>query len=282
MSRYNLPLSISHATETMSDMNSHAAYRHIQLTYQEWGTWRTATLRLSQPQSRNMVNEAMAEEFRDACGQVAEDDGCRLLTVTGAGDAFSVGRCAVGGDGEEIANQISRLRVSHALASLPIPTLAIINGDAIGQGLELALAADLRIATETAMLALWEPGQPCMPWDGGTQRLPRLVGPSWALDLALTGRQVGAREGLKLGLVNRVAAPAQLDEASRQLIEECLTAAPIASQYAKEAVQKGMDLALEQGLRLEADLSVILQSTQDRAEGIASFQERRGPRFRGA
>ena len=151
----------------------------------------------------------------------------------------------------------------------------------MGQGLELALAGDLRIAAEEAQLGISETGKLSFPWDGGTQRLPRLVGPAWALDMALTGRMVSAQEALGLGLVNRVAPGERLEEATEELAAQVLAAAPIAARYAKESVGKGMDMTLGQGLRLEADLSVILQSTADRVEGLASFKERRKPKFRG-
>ena len=213
--------------------------------------------------------------------------------VTGSGPCFSVGRHPLrawdkGAESESqrepLSETLDGLRVADALAGLSLPTLAALNGDALGHGLELALAADLRLAADTARFGLAAPGGgdgPDFPWDGGTQRLPRLVGPAWALDLALTGRTLDATEALTLGLVNRVVPPAQLAAATEQLAQSVLAGAPVAAGYAKEAVGKGLDLTLEQGLRLEADLSVILHGTADRAEGIASFQEHRPPRFSG-
>ena len=257
------------------------SYRHVSLRFEVVAGQRVARLRLARPDNRNRIDEPMAEEIRDACRRIGEDDECRLVTITGDGDDFSVGRTALNDTGEPLSTQMARLRVADAVAGLPVPVLAELNGDATGQGLEMALAADLRIVAETASLALWEPSQPAMPWDGGTQRLPRLVGPAWALDLALTGRRITADEALRIGLVNRVAPQEELEKATRQFEEQVLSSAPIAARYAKEAVRQGMDLTLAQGLGLEADLSVILQSTADRAEGIASFEERRKPRFEG-
>lgn len=233
----------------------------------------------------------MAEEFRDACRRIGEDEAARLVVVTGSGDCFSVGRQSLesgpgdGGDGSPVERRsagLASLRVADALAALTVPVLVALNGDAIGHGLELALAGDLRLAAAPARFGLAEPGRPSFPWDGGTQRLPRLIGPAWALDLALTGRQVDAATALRLGLVNRVVATERLAEETAQLAEVILAGGPVAARYAKEAVGQGMELPLIQGLRLEADLSVILQSTADRAEGIASFRERRPPRFRGS
>lgn len=119
------------------------------------------------------------------------------------------------------------------------------------------------------------------PWDGGTQRLPRLVGPAWAQDMILTSRILDAAQALALGLVNRVVPAGQLMVEARRWADAILTGGPIAARYAKEAVRKGMDLSLTQGLALEADLNVILQSTQDRAEGIQAFLQRRAARFTG-
>jgi len=164
-----------------------------------------------------------------------------------------------------------------------MPVLVALNGDALDQGLELALAGDLRIAVTGAKLGITDLSQAGakFPWDGGTQRLPRLIGPSWAQDMILTSRVLNSEQALALGLVNRVVPPEQLGSEIEQLAETILAGGPIASRYAKEAVTQGGDLSLAQGLRLEADLNIILQSTKDRAEGLLSFKERRSPRFTG-
>ncbi len=261
--------------------DSATSYSRISLRYEAIKGWKTTTIRLARPGTRNCIDETMSEEIRDVCRRLNEDDECRLVAVTGSGDFFSAGRMPVDGGEGSPAERMERLKVADSLASLPMPVLVALNGDAIGHGLELALAGDLRICSDAAYLALWEPGQSAVLWDGGTQRLPRLVGPAWALDMALTGRRLSAAEALNIGLVNRVAPAGELADAAGKLAEQALAAAPLAALYAKEAVGKGMDLSLDQGLRLEADLSVILQSTTDRAEGIASFKERRQPKFTG-
>ena len=236
-----------------------------------------AVLTLNAPDTGNCIDEGMAGELRAACQEIAADAAARLVVVTGAGDCFSVGRqpLTAGAD-------IDRLRAADALGGLAVPVLVALNGDAIGQGLELALAGDLRIVVATARLGMMAPGNPVLPWDGGTQRLPRLVGPAWALDLALTGRTVDAAAALGMGLVNRVTAAENLAAETRELAAAILAGGSIAAGYAKEAVYQGMDLSLAQGLRLEADLSILLHGTADRAEGIASFKERRRPRFLGS
>jgi enoyl-CoA hydratase len=261
------------------------SYSRISLRFEDLGDGKTAAICLESPATGNCIDETMAEEIRDACRRINEADECRLATIKGSGERFSSGRTAVNGvvaGGQDSpAERMRRLRVADTVADLPMPVLVVLNGDAIGHGLELALAGDLRICSEDAHLALWKTGQSAVLWDGGTQRLPRLVGPAWALDLAITGREMTAAEALGIGLVNRVVPAAGLAKAARALAEQMLAAAPIAARYTKEAVGKGMDLSLEQGLRLEADLSVLLHSTEDRAEGITSFQERRQPKFTG-
>jgi enoyl-CoA hydratase/carnithine racemase len=156
-----------------------------------------------------------------------------------------------------------------------------INGDALDHGLELALAGDLRIASAGARFGLTGLARGSFPWDGGTQRLPRLVGPAWARDMIFTGRIIDAAEALRLGLVNQVVEAEGLPQAAHELAERILAGGPIAARYAKESIHTGMELSLAQGLRLEADLNILLQSTADRAEGIESFLARRAPRFTG-
>ena len=256
-------------------------YSRISLRYESIGGWKAAAICLARPDARNCIDETMAEEIRDVCRCLNEDDECRLVTVTGSGDYFSAGRTPVDGGEGGPAERMERLKVADSLASLPMPVLMALNGDALGHGLELALAGDLRICSDIAQLALWEPGQSAVLWDGGTQRLPRLVGPAWALDMALTGRKLNPTEALRIGLVNRVCSKGGLEAATREL------AGTNAGRSAnRRALRQGSGEARNgpvpgTGLRLEADLSVILQSTADRAEGIASFKERRQPRFTG-
>jgi enoyl-CoA hydratase/carnithine racemase len=229
----------------------------------------------------------MAEDFRDACRLAREDEAVRVVVVTGVGPVFSVGRETPPAElndasADALGEWLRQLQVAPSLAALPMPVIASINGDAMDHGLELALAADLRIASAEAKFGFTGLGQPGrFPADGGTQRLPRLVGPAWAMDLLLTGRVVPAAQALDIGLVNRVAPPEQLAQVGTDLAEQIAAAAPVAARYAKEAVADGLDLGLAQGLRLEADLNVLLQTTEDRAEGLKSFSEKRPPTFRG-
>jgi enoyl-CoA hydratase/carnithine racemase len=229
----------------------------------------------------------LAAELREACQAIRENQQIYVLVLTGSEGVFSVGREPL--PPELVAASVTarqswleQLRVADDLASLPIPVVVAINGDAIDQGLELALAGDLRIATEDARFGLTDlTRKGGFPWDGGTQRLPRLIGPAWANDLILTSRIIDAKQARSIGLVNQVTESGKLLEEARQLADAIASGGPIAARYAKEAITQGIDLSLSQGLRLEADLNIILQNTADRAEGLLSFAEKRTPRFTG-
>lgn len=240
---------------------------------------RIATITLSRPDARNAVNERMAQELRDACERIRQDDDIRVAILTGEGVAFCIGSEI---DGEALApDDLARLKAADAIAAIEKPTIALINGDALDQGLELALACDIRIAASHAKFGLTQVSGGIIPWDGGTQRLTRLIGQSRALQLILTSRLIDAAEALNIGLLNHAAEPAQAAECADNLAAAIADHAPIAARYLKETLLKGADMTLAQGLALEADLSVILQSTADRAEGIASFLHRRPPHYRG-
>ena len=236
-----------------------------------------AVVTLDRPDDGNRVDAAMAAELRELCAELSADGSLRVVVLTGAGPVFSVGRtvpASAGGIGE--------LQAAGAVAALPVPVLAALNGDATDHGLELALAGDLRLAAPGAAFGFAPLSAGGFPFDGATQRLPRLVGPGWARDMLLTGRRVESAEALSIGLVNRVAAPGEsIMQLAMELAGAIMESGPIAARYVKEAVTLGADLSLGQGLGLEADLNVILQSTADRAEGIRAFLGRRPPGFAG-
>lgn len=169
----------------------------------------------------------------------------------------------------------------EALADVPVPTIACLAGDAVGTAWELALACDLRLAERHVMLGSSEITFGRMPACGGIQRLARLLGSTRALEMLLMGELVGGATALERGLVNDVSEPGALDALLESSLEPLRSAAPIALTYVKEAVLRGMDLPLADGLRLEADLATLLQTTHDRAEGLSAFLERRTPRFEG-
>ncbi len=246
----------------------------------------------------NLIDRALAFSLRDLCASLGEDSPFDALIITGDGEAarepggeaiaFSRGtgpsflsESADASSGNATQAVFDSYRCASAIASLPFPVIAAVNGDAFDQGLELALAADIRVAAETAQFRMGQALHGLIPWDGGTQRLPRVVGPAHAADLLLTGRTIGAAEALEMGLVNRVAPRADAFSTAQEIAEQILAGGPIAARYAKEVISAGSEMTLDQGILLETDLTMILQTTKDREEGIRSFLERRDPEFTG-
>ena len=245
-----------------------------------------ATVTLNRPEVHNAMNERMRADLTRCFGDLATSDAVRVVVVTGAGErAFSAGADIR----EFVAPQApvrfreSRRRVDFrtAMDRCPQPIIAAIRGYALGGGLELALACDLRLASEDAQLGLTEINLAIIPGGGGTQRLPRLIGRGRALEMILTGARIDAREALRIGLVERVVDAASVLAAARELARSLAEKAPVALRYAKEAVVKGLELPLANGLRLEADLATLLRTTEDRVEGAKAFLEKRKPRFTG-
>ncbi|MBI4297318.1 MAG: enoyl-CoA hydratase/isomerase family protein [Chloroflexi bacterium] len=241
---------------------------------------------LNRPQRGNLLDMAMAEEIAEACQQITDDDEARLVLLAGAGGIFCCGedleeyRRGWGGAMEQRRWPPAR-QATVALAGLRLPIIAAIEGDAIGAGLELALCCDLRVASQEARFSLPQVAMGLIPAGGGTQRLPRLVGRGKALEMLLIAETLDAAQALSLGLVNRLTPRGDALAGAEEMARRILERAPIAVTYAKESVAKGMDAPLDQGLRLEADLSIILQTTADRDEGIRAFLEKRSPRFKG-
>ena len=277
-------------------MDSRAAYMSTNdpITLRPEGRLLIAVL--SRP-TDNLIDRGVASSLKELCMTLREDSPFDALIITGdqaAGQsdedvvAFSRGtdeaflsESAETSAGNAAQALFDSYRCASAIASLPFPVIAVINGDAYDQGLELALAADIRVAAETAQFRMGQALQGFTPWDGGTQRLPRIVGPAHATDLLLTGRTIGAKEALDMGLVNRVAPPVDVLSAAQGIAEQILAGGPIAARYAKEVILAGSEMTLDQGILLETDLTMILQTTKDREEGIRSFLERRDPEFTG-
>ncbi|MEX2535512.1 MAG: enoyl-CoA hydratase-related protein [Trueperaceae bacterium] len=252
------------------------------LTYEVEGN--LATLTIERPEALNALNQEMILELGLALELAEADLDVRALIITGVGRAFVAGadienlrKLSDGFSGREAS--LGGQDLMNSLAALPFPTIAAINGFALGGGLELALAADLRVAASGAKLGLPEVQLGLIPGYGGTQRLPRLIGMGRALDLILTGRHVPADEALSLGLVNRVADDALA--AAQELAQACLKNAPIALGLAKESVIRGLDVTLPQGLEIEADLFGMVSTTEDMKEGTSAFLEKRAPDFKG-
>jgi enoyl-CoA hydratase/carnithine racemase len=167
------------------------------------------------------------------------------------------------------------------LAQMPRPVICALNGDALSAGLELALACDIRLAGPEARFAFPEIGWGLIPMAGGTQRLARIVGRAAALEVLLTAEPIDAQTALRIGLVSQIAPRDRLLAEASALAGRIAARGPIAVRYAKEAVSQGLDMSLEQALRFETDLTIILQTTEDRAEGVRAFLEKRAPEFHG-
>jgi len=235
-----------------------------------------AHLILNRPEADNAINQQLAQELEDICLQINQDNDIYVVIITGAGN-----KAFCGGGELEAPESSSSYHAATTIANLSQPVIAAINGDALGQGLELALSCDIRLASDKAKFSFPQVAKGLIPMDGGTQRLPRIVGRSKALELILTAETINADEALKIGLVNKVVAGEELAAEAEATARTMATKGPIALRYAKEAVNKGLDLTLEQGLHLEADLYFLLHTTADRTEGIRAFLERRPPHFKG-
>ena len=245
-----------------------------------------AMVTLSRPEVHNAMNDGMLRELTECFTALASNDDVRVVLISGAGErAFSAGA-----DIREFVEPVppvqfraERRRVDfrQAMDRCPQPIIAAIRGYALGGGLELALACDIRIAGDDAQLGLTEINLAIIPGGGGTQRLPHLVGRGKALEMILTGARLSAAEALRIGLVERVIPAADVVSTAREFARTIAAKAPVALRYAKEAVVKGLELPLAEGLRLEGDLSALLRTTDDRLEGARAFLDKRPPRSTG-
>jgi len=244
------------------------------------------TITLNRPAALNAQNNPMRRELFGVFADLRQDEDVRAIVVTGAGErAFSAGadikEFLEPGVPTRLREQRKRLDYRGEMDRCPQPIIAAIRGFALGGGLELALACDIRIAAEDAQLGLTEVNLAIIPGGGGTQRLPRVVGRGKALEMILTGMRVPADEALRIGLVERVVPAGEALKAARELATALAAKAPVALRYAKESVVKGLQLPLEDGIRLEGDLSTFLRTTEDRLEGAKAFLEKRKPRWQG-
>lgn len=241
-----------------------------------------ATITIAPSEPGGLVGLESVYSLSEAATETRQRDDVWVVVLSSDGNDFCLGALPEVSEVALSADPLSgRVRVAQTLSDIEKPVVCAVQGRVQDQGLEIALACDLRIADSDSTFAMTQVLDGAIPWDGGTQRLPRLIGRSRAMDMLLTGRRVAASEALEIGLVNEVVGQGKASERAMELAALISGHGPIALRYLKEAVLNGMDGTLDQGLRLEADLSFLLQSTQDRSEGISSFLERRNPIYRG-
>lgn len=246
-----------------------------------------ATITVARPEKLNALNAEVLDGLRAAFERVRDEGAIGAAILTGAGDKAFIAGADIGAlakiegpaNGRELAKRGQTL--TRLMETLGKPLIAAINGYALGGGCELALACTLRYAAEGAKLGQPEVKLGLIAGYGGTQRLPRLVGPGRALELLLTGEPIDAAEALRIGLVDRVLPREKLLDEARATLKKILAAGPVAVRLTLEAVRRGLQLSLGEGLGLEADLFAMAAATSDMKEGTAAFLEKRPPRFQG-
>ena len=244
-------------------------------------------LTINRPKALNALNAETIREIRSLLSEVKDNKAIRVLIITGAGEKAFVAGADIGEIKDVgLKDGFDALRVGHQMNSdietLGIPTIAAVNGLALGGGCELALACTLRIVSENAKLGLPELGLGVIPGYGGTQRLARLIGKGRALWFLLTGDMIDAARAVDLGLANLMVKPDELMEKTLEVAKKIATKAPLAVKMALVAVKYGLETELETALILEAALANVVIASEDKAEGIAAFFEKRKPEYKGA
>jgi enoyl-CoA hydratase len=248
---------------------------------------RLAIVTVNRPEVRNALNSEVARELATTFERLAIDPAVGAIILTGSGDkAFVAGadiKEMVGKSGLEMQafSELGR-RLCEAIEACPKPVIAAINGWALGGGCEIALACDIRLASEGARIGQAEVNIGTIPGFGGSQRLPRLVGPGWAAQMILTGDSVDAATAERLGLVNRTVPADRLLEEARTLARTILEKSPVTLALAKACLRAAQEMPLSQGLSYETAAFGIAGATQDKVEGMTAFLEKRKPRWKGA
>ncbi|UYG05090.1 enoyl-CoA hydratase-related protein [Halomonas sp. LR3S48] len=241
-------------------------------------------LTINRPKALNALNSAVLTELEAVLTELEQRSDLRAVLITGAGEKSFVAGADITEMREKTPEEArafasQALRTIKRLETLPVPVVALVNGFCLGGGCELALACDWAVASDNAIFGQPEVLLGVIPGFGGTQRLPRRVGPAMALDLVTTGRKIDAREALRIGLVNRVMPQAELEGYAEELIKQLSGNGPHAVRAAKQAVHDGMDQDLDSALALETALFAFCFAGDEQSEGMGAFVEKRKPNF---
>jgi enoyl-CoA hydratase len=245
---------------------------------------RVAVLTINRPDKRNALNQLTRDEILQAFDELRDSE-ARVLVVTGAGDKAFIAGADIGEfEGRTALTQrdvMKQRRIFDAIEEFPKPVIAMINGYCLGGGMEFALACDIRIAADSAKLGQPEINLGIIPGGGGTQRLPRLVGEGKAMEWILTGDLIEANDARSMGLVNDVVPLAQLRERTMTMASRIAEKSPVALRMAKEAVKGASRTTLREGLDRETDLFCLTFTSEDKAEGVRAFFEKRKAIYKG-
>jgi len=243
-------------------------------------------LTINRPDKLNAISNELTEELKQLLDEIEQDEELRVMVITGAGDKAFV----AGADIKELVDRdalvgrkVSRTRqdLFSRIENLPAPVIAAVNGYALGGGLELAIACSIRICSEKAQFGAPEVKLGIIPGDGGTQRLPRLVGLGRAMEMILTGDFIDAQEAYRIGLVNKVVPHEELMDSAMEMAKKIAQRPPLAVRYAKEAVNRSQEGDSVSGYALESYLHALTCTTEDKKEGVSAFLEKRKGDFKG-
>lgn len=245
-----------------------------------------AYITVNRPKVLNALNMATMEELRTAFHDIKSDSSVRVVIMTGAGEKAFIAGADIGelAKNDPVMAKAYTHRgqsVLNLIENLGKPVIACINGFALGGGCEISMACTIRLASENAKLGQPEVKLGIMAGYGGSQRLPRLVGKGIAMQHLLTGEMISAQEAYRIGLVNEVTPLAELIPRAEAIAQKIIANAPLAVQYTMEAVNKGTEMSLDEGLFLEATLFAVCCATEDKKEGTAAFLEKRPAQFKG-
>lgn len=246
---------------------------------------RVATLRVNRPDKLNALNDATIAELGQAIDRIRVDDSIGGLLLSGTGRAF-----VAGADISELSSQTPVLAKARSRAgqdvfrrieTCPKPVIAVVNGFALGGGCELAMACHIRLASDAAKFGQPESKLGILPGFGGSQRLARLVGKGRAMQLLMTGEMIDAAEAYRIGLVNKIFPAAELMDGAKEMMKTILANGPLAVALCIEAIDRGLEMSLDEGLVLEANHFGLLAATEDMREGMRAFLEKRTAAFKG-